>query len=210
MITEAQNFDLIETMAFDPAIGLPLLDLHLKRLEASAHALGFALDRHALRNELHAATFGYIDARRVRVLLSRQGSMSIDIRKPPPPIENVVEVAILPRSLPGDDVRIRHKTTDRRHYEAALKQAGTFEVLLADEEGFLTEGCFTNIFVPRDGRLLTPPLSRGLLPGVLRQSLIDQNEAEESDLRAEDLVEDFFIGNASRGLIPARLVAQRG
>jgi 4-amino-4-deoxychorismate lyase len=210
LIAKAHKFDLIETMAFDPAYGVPLLDLHLKRLEASAHALGFPLDRHALRNELHAATFGYVDARRVRVLLSPQGEMSIEIRKLPPPPDSIVDVAVLPRTLAGDDIRVIHKTTDRRHYEEALRIGGTFEVLLTDEDGYLTEGCFTNIFVKHGDRMLTPPLSRGLLPGILRQMLIERGEAEEADLKPSDLTDGFFIGNATRGLIAARLVAQRG
>jgi 4-amino-4-deoxychorismate lyase len=120
-----------------------------------------------------------------------------------------MQVAIVPRPLGGDDVRVCHKTTDRRHYMAALKAGGTFEVLLTDEKGYLTEGCFSNIFVERGDRLLTPPLSRGLLPGVLRQSLLDRGEAEEADLRPHDLERGFFIGNAARGLVAASVVAAK-
>ena len=53
--------------------------------------------------------------------------------------------------------------------------------------------------------LLTPPLARGLLPGVLRGRLLDEGHAREADLRAEDLAAGFLIGNALRGLIRARL-----
>ena len=76
---------------------------------------------------------------------------------------------------------------------------------LVDAEGFVTEGAFTNIFVKGEGALLTPPLSRGLLPGVLRAELIANGSATEADLRPSDLANGFFIGNASRGLIAARL-----
>lgn len=75
-----------------------------------------------------------------------------------------------------------------------------------DSQGFLTEGTFSSLFVERGDKLLTPPLSRGLLPGVLRQSLIDMGEAVESDLRLADLENGFFIGNAARGLVAATLV----
>lgn len=210
MIAKAHHFDLIETMAFDPAIGLPLLDLHIRRLETSAHELGFILDRHELRNELQAATFGFVEPRRVRILLGRIGTLSIEVRAMPPAPTDPVAVSIAPRLLGGEDVRVRHKTTDRRHYEAPLRQNGTFEVLLTDEDGWLTEGCFTNLFVARGDSLLTPPLSRGLLPGVLRQSLLHEGKAQEADLRPEDLADGFFIGNAARGLMAARLVAPKG
>jgi len=53
--------------------------------------------------------------------------------------------------------------------------------------------------------LLTPPLSRGLLPGILRARLIDQGKAVEADLTEADLEEGFFVGNMVRGLVPARL-----
>ena len=80
-------------------------------------------------------------------------------------------------------------------------------MIFEDEDGFLTEGSFTNVFVERDGVLATPPLSRGLLPGVLREELIEQGRAVEADLTEFDLARGFLIGNALRGLIPARLVA---
>ena len=203
------RFDLIETMAFDPARGLPMLDLHIARLQASADALGFAFDRHMLRNELQAATFGFVEPKRVRVLLARSGRIAIEVRPQVAWPRAIVRVSIVPRPLPADDLRWRHKTTDRRHYDAALKQGGTYEVLMADPDGHLTEGCFSTLFVERGERLLTPPLSRGLLPGVLRRSLIDLGEAEEAELTQRDLENGFFIGNAARGLVAASLVAPR-
>lgn len=210
MSDDLPRFDLIETMAFDPSAGLPMLEMHITRLQASADALGFTFDRHKLRNELQAATFSLIEPRRVRVLLSRSGAMAIEVRDHSPWPDAIVPVSILRRALSGNDVRMRHKTTDRRHYQDALKQGGTFEVLLTDEQGYLTEGCFSNIFVERGDMLVTPPLSRGLLPGVLRQSLIDLGEAREADLRPHDLDDGFFIGNAARGLVAASVVARRG
>lgn len=204
------RFDLIETMAFDPAQGLPMLDLHIARLQASADALGFVFDRHVLRNELQAATFGFVEPKRVRVLLARSGRIAIEVRAHAPWPRAIMRVSLVHRPLPADDPRTRHKTTDRRHYEAALRKGGTFEVLMVDDEGYLTEGCFSSIFVERGDRLLTPPLARGLLPGVLRQSLIELGEAEEADLTQRDLAGDFFIGNAARGLVAASLVAPCG
>ena len=82
---------------------------------------------------------------------------------------------------------------------------GAAEVVFIDEPGFVTEGSWSNIFVERDGQLLTPPLALGLLPGVLRAELIDKGRAVESHLRLADLESGFFIGNSLRGLVPARL-----
>ncbi len=202
----ARTFDLIETMAFDPADGLLLLERHLERMKASADALGFAFDRHEVRNELQAATFRLRSASRVRLLLARSGAVAIEIRPAPAAQQAPVAVTLAPLPVDPADFRLHHKTTDRDFYRDALAGTGGFEVVFADGEGRLTEGSFTNIFVERNGVLLTPPLVRGLLPGVLRGQLLDEGRAVEADLTADDLAGGFLIGNAVRGLIPATLV----
>jgi para-aminobenzoate synthetase/4-amino-4-deoxychorismate lyase len=197
-------FDLIETMAFDPHQGLLHLDAHMARMKRSAKALGFNFDRHAARNELQAATFRLRERARVRLLASQRGNCAIEVRRLDEASEPV-EVALAPRTIESGDVRLAHKTTDRAFYDDARRKAGCFEVIFTDPAGFLTEGSFTSIFVERDGVLLTPPLSRGLLPGILRAELIGQGRAIEADLRPEDLAHGFCIGNAVRGLLRARL-----
>lgn len=209
-VAPVARFDLIETMAFDPESGLPMLERHLARLNRSADALGFRFDRHALRNELQAATFALTKPARIRLLLGPTGEVAIEVSDRLTWPQAVVPVSIVPRGTSADDVRLRHKMTDRSLYNAALQAGGTFEVLLVDDEGYLTEGCFSNLFVERGDRLVTPPLHRGLLPGVLRQSLLDLGEAEEADLRPSDLEHGFFIGNAARGMVAATLVAPKG
>lgn len=197
------RYDLLETMAFDPLEGIRLLELHLTRLKASADALGFAFDRHGVRNELQAATFRLRDHSRVRLMVSRGGAVAIEVRDRIAWPAAIVPVKVVPRHAPADDLRLLHKTTDRSLYRDALARGGTYEVALIDAQGYLTEGCYSSIFVERGDKLLTPPRSRGLLPGVLRQSLIDMGEAVEADLRPHDLDNGFFIGNAARGMVAA-------
>lgn len=198
-----RGFDLIETMAFDPHSGLALLERHLARMKASAELFGFVFDRHAARNELQAATFRLRDARRIRLLLARSGAIAIEVAPMPSIPEGAVPVAVASLPVDARDFRLRHKTTDRGFYDAARRASGAFEVLFTDPEGRLTEGSFSSIFVERAGRLVTPPLECGLLPGVLRAELIESGRAIEGDLRTSDLTSGFFIGNALRGLIPA-------
>lgn len=207
-MTEAAEavFDLIETIAFDPEAGLPLLDYHLARLKRSAETLDFSFDRHGVRNELQAATFRLRTKSRVRLLASRRGSVAIEVRPHISWPQPIMQVAIVKRPVPSTDWRLHHKTTERSIYRDALHSGGTYEVLLVDDEGFLTEGSFTNIFVERGDKLVTPPLSRGLLPGVLRASLLELGEAVEGDLRPYDLEHGFFIGNAARGMVSAQLM----
>ncbi|HLZ79171.1 MAG TPA: aminodeoxychorismate synthase component I [Sphingomonas sp.] len=196
-------FDLIETMLFHPHDGLIDLDRHLARMKRSAEALGFAFDRHDVRNDLQAATFRLREGARLRLRLARSGGTAIEVRALPAAPAAPVVVPVVPLPVDPADFRLAHKTSDRAFYDAAL--GSHFEVVFARPDGLLTEGSFTNLFVERDGRLLTPPQTRGLLPGILRERLIEQGRAVEADLREADLRDGFLLGNALRGLIPARL-----
>jgi len=205
-VTAAQpGIDLIETMRFDPHEGVIELDRHLERLRQAASALGFRFDRHAARNELQAATFSRKTAGMARLLLSPTGVMAVEFREIEPVAALPVRVALTMLPVPPSDFRLRFKTTDRTFYDQARARGGAFETLFVDDQGCLTEGTFSSIFVERGDKLLTPPLSRGLLPGVLRGKLIDEGRAEEADLTPDDLENGFFVGNIVRGLLPARL-----
>lgn len=204
----AGHADLIETMAFDPAKGIELLEMHLERMKASALALGFSFDRHAVRNAIHALCFDLDKPSKVRLVASKGGAHALDASPMPAPLESLT-CAVLPLPVSDGDWRLRHKTTDRGFYEAGLaaaKKAGAGEALFLRDDGLITEGTFTNVFVERDGKLLTPRAELGLLPGVLRRSLIEAGRAEEADLTLDDLAGGFLVGNALRGLVPARLL----
>lgn len=200
-----ESFDLLETMYFDPVEGVQRLDGHLARMKASATALGFTFDRHGARNSLQSATFRLRNAARVRMRLAPSGALAVEVSPLPRLAELPVPVAVRPSPVAADDFRLSHKTSLRHHYDEARRESGAAEIVFVDEPGFVTEGSWSNIFVERDGLLLTPPLSLGLLPGVLRAELIDKGRAVESHLRLADLEEGFFIGNSLRGLVPARL-----
>ena len=203
-------FDLIETMRFDPEEGVPLLELHLERMKTSAGELGFSFDRHAARNQIQALCFELDRPAKLRLLLARSGATTLEAAQMPPPLAEPVPCAILPIPVDQGDWRLRHKTSDRAFYEQALavaRTAGAQEVLLLRDDGQLTEGTFTNIFIKREGRLVTPFAALGLLPGVLRQSLLKNGQAVEGEIRIEDLAAGFLIGNALRGLMEARLLA---
>ncbi len=206
----AAGCDLIETMRFSPDEGIPLLELHLERIKASAAELGFAFDRHAVRNAIQALCFEADRPAKVRLLAARSGAYTLEISELPPPLPDPVPCAVMSLPIDSGDWRLRHKTTDRGFYDVGLKaaqDAGAAEALLLRDDGLLTEGCFTNLFVERDGVLLTPPARLGLLPGVLRRSLLEQGRAVEAELTLRDLADGFLIGNALRGLLPAFLPA---
>ncbi len=204
----AGGADLIETMRFTPDDGAALLELHLERIKASADELGYALDRHAVRNAIQALCFEADAPARLRLVASRSGAYALELGPLPEVLDRPMRCIVLPLPVDPGDWRLRHKCSDRGFYDAGLaaaKAAGSDEALFIRDDGLLTEGCFTNLFVERDGRLLTPPARLGLLPGVLRQSLIEGGRAVEAELSLDDLKDGFLIGNALRGLLPAVL-----
>jgi para-aminobenzoate synthetase/4-amino-4-deoxychorismate lyase len=142
---------------------------------------------------------------RLRLLLAPSGAIAVQLSPPPAMPGGVASVALAPLPVRDDDWRLRHKTSDRGFYDTARAASGAFEVVFVRRDGRVTEGSFTNVFVERGGVLLTPPASAGLLPGILRQRLIDDGRAREADLKVADLADGFLIGNALRGLLPARL-----
>ena len=78
-------------------------------------------------------------------------------------------------------------------------------MIYLNERGELAEGSRTNIFLEKDGQLLTPALSSGLLPGVLRADLLAKGKAQRgrADARRSESADAVFLGNSVRGLVPA-------
>ncbi|RXZ64442.1 aminodeoxychorismate synthase component I [Pelagerythrobacter rhizovicinus] len=205
----APAFDLIETMRFTPEEGIALIEAHLERMKASAAALGFAFDRHTVRNRIQALCFELERPSCARLLCARGGAIAVEARDLPPPLDEPVRCIALPLPVDPGDWRLRHKTSDRGFHEdalAAAREAGAAEALFVRDDGLVTEGSFTNIYVERDGVLLTPPARLGLLPGVARRTLIDEGRAREAELTLSDLDGGFLVGNALRGLMRAELL----
>ncbi len=205
----AGGHDLIETMRFDPEHGIARLEAHLERMKASAAELGFAFDRHETRNRVQALCFELVAPTRLRLLLSRSGEIALETSALPAPLEGVAGCIALPLPVVTGDWRLRHKTTDRGFYDQARAVAqarGAHEAIFVRDDGLVTEGGVTNIFVERGGRLLTPPAALGLLPGILRGELLTAGRAGEAELTLDDLAGGFFIGNGLRGLMPASLM----
>lgn len=205
---DVENFGLIETFLWRRDSGFWLRDLHLARLTASAQALGFAF---ASQN-FDAALDGFSADHafmRVRLELARDGALTLTSAPfTPDDPQKIWRVAIAPDRLDSQAKLLRHKTTRRAFYENALAASGADEVIFLNERDELCEGARTNIFVERDGILLTPPLTSGLLPGVLRADLLASGQAKEIVLNQNDLASSIKIGNSLRGLLTAACAYQ--
>jgi para-aminobenzoate synthetase / 4-amino-4-deoxychorismate lyase len=193
----------------------PFVELHLDRLTDSADYFDFACDRAEVSSALekYARAFENRAARKVRLLLDRNGSLTITDEPLPAQIEGdrIGRVRIAgTRTDPADPI-LFHKTTHRQLYAQAFKEAasdGFDEVLFFNQRGELTEGAISNVFVEKDGRLLTPPIECGVLAGVYRRHLLQTRaDVEEHVLFEEDLrnADAIYLANAVRGLRQVRI-----
>lgn len=206
------DFELIETLRWEPGTGFVRLERHLARLRASARALGFRHDPAAIADAL-AISADQAAPLRARLTLARDGAAACATQPFAPVAADAVwRLRIATARIDRDDPLIRHKTTRREIYQAARQEfspAEADEVILLNHRGQLCEGTIANIFIDKGdgGPLLTPPLECGLLPGVLRGVLIEQGRARETELATDDLrsASAVFVGNSLRGLIRARL-----
>ena len=215
------EFELIETMAFDPAEGFLLLERHLQRLQQSAGYFGFAFRESDIRRALANAAVTYSGAQRVRLLLKADGTLSLTATDlTPVDGATLFNLVLASEKTCSEDRFLFHKTTHRAFYDDTRNryqaETGCQEVLFENENGYLTEGSYMTLFLKKDGKLLTPALKHGLLPGTLRAGLLERGLAAEADLTRADLAtaDDILLGNSVRGLVRARLlsgtVAQKG
>ena len=172
---------------------------HLARMENSARLFGLAFDAAKALAALESAVAGRQGALRVRLTLDEAGrheATAAPLEANPPYWTYVIASA----RVTSTDLLQRHKTSWRDLYE---KEAGLAdEVLFCNERGELAEGARSNIFIARDGMLLTPPLSSGALDGRLRAELIASGKAREAVLTPADLNNSLvYFGNSLRGLI---------
>ncbi|MFN7102002.1 MAG: aminotransferase class IV family protein [Pseudorhizobium sp.] len=207
---QSGDLSLIETMRWEPGAGFLRLDQHLRRLSRSADALGFLAPADPAM-ALQLAVGGETPLR-VRLAISYRGKTEVTTTPFVPEPENKVwQLRIADQRLSSDDAFLRHKTTRRDVYEAARAEFApedADEVLMLNERGELCEGTISNLFIETaEGLLLTPAISSGLLPGVLRAELIREGKARAEVLLPTALrSRRIFVGNSLRGLIPAELV----
>src|SRR5450830_165258 len=203
------DFALFETIYATHEDGCRHLDLHLQRLQQSAAYFHFRFDVQAIR-ALLAQTCLQLPAdvpHRLRLDLFGDGELRVQLGALAT-LGARVRAFISPQLLDGDDVFLRHKSSCRRVYDLAWKEAeqrGGFDMLFFNQHGELMEGGRSNVFVQLDGHWYTPPLSAGVLPGVMRTVLLQDQDwaAAERMLTRGDLAraERVVLCNALRGVM---------
>jgi para-aminobenzoate synthetase/4-amino-4-deoxychorismate lyase len=205
------DFEIFETLRADSEDGYRHLGMHLARLLASADYFGFPCDIDQARALLEQVRLDLAAGQRhrVRLALGAHGAWTIQ-SAPIAPMHEPVRVVLARETTDSQDLFLRHKTSVRSVYDAAWRDAeahGAFDALFFNERGELTEGGRSNVFVRVDDRWITPPLSCGVLPGVMRAVLLDApgwHAQEQVITRAmlED-ADDLVVCNALRGPLRA-------
>ncbi|OGU09483.1 MAG: aminodeoxychorismate synthase, component I [Geobacteraceae bacterium GWC2_55_20] len=205
--TKDQDFQLIESLRCQDG-ACTLLERHLARLAASAEYFGFIFDPEKARQLLlqHAGeTSGLC---KLRLLLAADGTLRISSEALQEDASSL-RLAISPLTVDSQDPFRYHKTTRRELLDQArAARSDCDEVLFLNERGEVTEGSYHTLVIKQDGRWLTPPLNSGLLPGVLREELLERGEITEKLLYPEDLqrADELWLVNSVRGRRRAVLV----
>ena len=93
-------------------------------------------------------------------------------------------------------------------YRSEAKHQEVFETILF-ENGFITEGAVSNVFCCIDNKILTPPLTENILPGVTRKVILEliqdtSFEYEETKITVDSFLsaEEIWVTNSTKGVIP--------
>lgn len=195
------------------------LELHLARLTYSAQALGIPFSLSDTTTLLTASCESCANDQeyRLRVALDHTGKASCQLH-PLTPLTNPVKIFWASDILPdprqaifhSGNVLLRHKVSSRHIYDQGwqlAEQHGGFDALFVNEQGFVTEGGRSSIFIKSGDRWLTPPVAAGLLPGVMRSIGLNDRQwnAHEANLTIDQVrnAKEIMLSNALRSFIPA-------
>lgn len=200
---DSNAFSLIESLRFDQN-GYLLLERHLTRLAGSAGYFGFSFDSDALRHRLGKFGQGLSGVHKVRVLLAADGTMTLESQAlvATDQSAHAATITISELRVDSSDPFLYHKTTRRTLYDDQLRaHPGCYDVVFLNERDEITEGSYNTIVIARKGELLTPALECGLLPGVLREELLEVGAIREAVLTLEDLrsADTIWLVNSVRG-----------
>lgn len=209
------RFQLIEAILFDAeASKMPLLELHIQRLQDAAQALHFQFDIVAIRQQLLLYCADLRVSSKLRLLLDSKGACSISSEPLALPVKEP-KVNISSLSTDSNEWLYSFKTTFRTLYNSAYEEhaaTGAYDVLFLNELGHVSESSRHNLFIELGGQLITPPISDAVLRGVYRQWMLENSEQsiEVRSISPQELLsaDAIYLTNAVRGMVKVSLSAQ--
>lgn len=193
------DFKIIETMLCKDKKVL-LEKEHFERMSATAQYFGFKFNPDIDLNRENDCI--------IRLLLSKDGNINVEYKE----IEKIktTKIKISDKKLDSKNPFLKYKTTYRPWYNEALEAIKTgeiFDVLFLNEKNELCEGARSNVFIEIDNILYTPPIESGLLNGVFRQNLINNQKCLVKSISLQDLehASAVYCGNSVRELVKVSL-----
>ncbi len=207
LIKPKNYFELFETMLVENG-KIFLLDEHLQRLKEAAEFFLFVYDVTKILSALSEglATLDKSRNYKVRLTISKWGEQKVEVAQTAETL-NKFKVALSKIKIDSENSFYYFKTTNRDLYNSESKKytaQGIDEVIFFNEKDELCEGSFTNIFLKIKDEWFTPPVNCGLLNGVYRQYILENDsKATERILYKDDLMEaeEIILTNSVRKTI---------
>ena len=206
------------------------LDEHLERLETSMRAMSITAPctRVEFAREVKLSLEGVDEDAYVRITVTRGEGLGLDPRAAGPPTRVLIvapvrhDEALLARGVSLSSVRAVRSTDASQAVGAKVaayvpnllalmsaQQRGAYEAALVGEDGSISEGASSNLFIVTRGTLLTPPLASEILPGITRRIVLEcaaelgiphrEQMLFSSDFTCAD---EVFLTSSVRELVP--------
>ncbi len=185
---------------------------HVLRMQASADYFGYPFSAEKLENCMTQIS-GELNggkAHKVRILLSKTGELQWGHAVIDPDEQSSQTLKFSGSPVDEKNTLLFHKTTHRPWFAEAVEEIqanSCYDVAFVNSKGQITEGARSNVFIEKEGVMYTPPVSCGLLPGVLRNQLMQEGKCEEKVLYKDDVLtaDAVYCGNSVRGLVKVTL-----
>ena len=204
------DFDLLETILWDPEHGFVLLERHLQRLEDAATYFDYPCDPSGIARALDRAKLDLPrQPHRLRLLVNSRGAVRVE-STPLQPQTRPWRLAVATQPVANKNPFLFHKTTHRQVYDDHRERFPEHDdVLLWNDKGEITESTLANVVILRHQRWITPPVDCGLLAGTFRAQLLEQGKIEEEFVKLRDLrsTDEIFLINSVRQWIDTELDA---
>jgi branched-chain amino acid aminotransferase len=191
---------------------------HVERLVAGARVLDIPFECHTAQIESKISELAVFPLSVARITLTR-GSGPRGLNPPLDPKPNLYISVSEYHPLPDRPLKLFVSTIRRNEFSPssqlktlsytdnilariqALKN-GADEALLLNTQGFVACAASGNIFIEKNGVLFTPPLSEGVLPGIMRAQILAHHPSEEKRLMLEDCrnAEAVYLCNSLIGM----------
>ena len=174
-------------------------DQHLERLTKASRYFDYPFNPEDLRQKIEEEC-QVCDANqdyRLRIILSKSGEIELSRQILAPLSPSFCKAKLFLQEVDLNQSFTYFKTTHRPHLSL-----GEQEIIYHNAAGELIETSIGNLVLKINGKLYTPPISLGILPGIYRQHLLETGQVEEKVLTALDLnhAEAIYGCNAVRGL----------